>query len=89
MLNHKISQFFNLSFLSKGSKPLKMTKTNMARCGARYTATSFHSKGQEKHLIQEGQMDEQCCAPHAQIDALHRHWQLATLLEKIAHLRQF
>jgi uncharacterized protein YdiU (UPF0061 family) len=42
MLNHKISQFFNLSFLSKGSKPLKMTKTNMARCGAHHNCPRFN-----------------------------------------------
>jgi uncharacterized protein YdiU (UPF0061 family) len=28
-------------------------------------------------------------AQNAQIDALHKHWQLATPLEKIARLRQF
>jgi hypothetical protein len=31
----------------------------------------------------------QTALQNAQIDALHRHWQLATLLEKTARLRQF
>jgi hypothetical protein len=116
MLDHKISQFFNLGFLPKGSKPLKMTKTpplqgqiHSHEFSLKGAGKTLYSRGADGRAVLRSSIREYLCSiamqglniattdyahrptalQNAQIDALHKHWQLATPLEKIARLRQF